>query len=346
MHGRVGAGRMFAAGLALLTSAALLPAAGADAATKTKPALATGVDREAKVSFRLEGRRLTVRARAGVALGSSRGRSELLVRCGESVAAPSDTSAATLAVQGGRRVHLTTRRTTLTVALSRDIAARANWCELRDLTQPRTVSSAEMRVRRGTRPGCSPAGRERVVYRAGRALVTQLTVVTADETTSEYYRFCSRATETLEPLGRAGSSYSGSARITGFSTTGRWLAWVERYYDKYFKNTLTIMRLDLDGVPQPKVITDLWQLSPHLGYSWGPLLVTDQGSVVWALTSSGVAPPVPESATLYISDDSGAPRELDRAEPAAALTDVALSPDGRTVTWRNGGVPRSAPLAG
>jgi hypothetical protein len=76
----------------------------------------------------------------------------------------------------------------------------------------------------------------------------------------------------------------------------------------------------------------------------GQLLVTDAGTAVWTLVSRYDDPARPERATLYAGDGGREARELERVEPAALLTDVALSADGRTVTWRNGGVPRSAPL--
>ncbi|HST41572.1 MAG TPA: hypothetical protein VLK58_18790 [Conexibacter sp.] len=333
---------IFAAGLALV----LLPAAGAEAAAKKppKPALATGNSRDGAASFRLEGRTLTVTARAGLVPGSAQSRLRLLVRCGESVTAAEETSAATLAVQGGRQVAATPRRTVLRATLSRDVAARANWCELRDAAAAKPRFAATMRLRRGRAPGCVPAGREKVVFREGIALVTGLSAEIDGEAV-QYFRSCLRSRGTLLPLTEAAPSFGGSASIGTFASADSWLAWVEVRRSKDDHVAISTHVLDLAAGGKPALVGGS---SMRTAYPprVGQLLVSGSGVPIWTLVGRYDDPARPEWATLYAGDGDSEARELERVEPASALTDVALSADGTTVTWRNGGVQRSAPLGG
>jgi hypothetical protein len=336
-----------ALGIPLLAAAVLLPAV-ADAAAKrpatTKAALATGSSADGAARFRLEGRQLTVTASGGLGGSGVPQRLRLLVRCGESVAAPDETSAATLAVQGGRRVTATTRRTVLRVALSRDVAARANWCELRDLATGSALHEATLRLRRGTAPGCVRAGRERVAFRRGRALVTTLTE-TIEGQPLDRYRVCMRAGDRLEPLVAVGPALGAQSSLGELTSAGRWLAWRVSSRDRHDHAAVDVQLLDVErGGPVEPVRAGGFSGTTAYLPRVGQLLVTDAGTAVWTLVSRYDDPARPEWATLYAGDGDSEARELERVEPAALLTDVALSADGRTVTWRNGGVPRSAPL--
>jgi hypothetical protein len=335
---------IFAAGLALV----LLPVSGAEAAAKKppKPVLATGVSRDGAASFRLEGRTLTVTAREGLAPGSVQRRLRLLVRCGESVTAAEETSAATLAVQGGRQVAATPRGTVLRVTLSRDVAARTNWCELRDLADRDLRRTATMRLRRGRAPGCVPAGREKVVFREGIALVTGLSAE-IDGESYQYLRVCMRARDVLEPLAAVSSRTADNATIGGMVSRGGWLASTSSSRNRYDHAVVSISVLDVTsrGPVRPVRVGGFSGTTPYVP-NVPQLLVTDSGTAVWTLVQRHDDPARPEWATLHAGDGDSDARELDRVEPAALLTDVALSADGRTVTWRNGGVPRSAPLGG
>jgi hypothetical protein len=341
--------RLLAFGIALLAPAALLPAAGEAGAAKAKPAraaLAVGASSGGGASFRLEGTTLVVRAPDGLGGTVHQARVRLIARCGESVVAPAATSAATLAVQGGRRISSTTRRTVLRVVLSRDVAARANWCELREVGGRAVLRTATMRLRRGRAPGCVPAGREKVAFREGATLVTMLSAeIETDGDLDRFYRVCMRARNALEPLTAITGSAYDSGEVAGMAGGGRWLAWASssRTRDDHSSVTIDLVDVRSDGPVKSVYVGGFSGMTVHVPHI-SELLIDDDGVVVWALVHRYDDPRRPEWATLDAGSVGGRARQLDRIEPASGLTDVAFGADGSTVTWRNDGVERSAAL--
>jgi hypothetical protein len=239
-------------------------------------------------------------------LGS--GRATLIARCGVGAIDRWDVSSRRrepltampdLVMVGDRPTTIDTSASSITVKLSRDVAASATACGVQvSKGGHRQFIGAWMTLRRGKSPACRRASEETVALKSPTALVFKRPGERTQEGSSDYYRAC------LRPAGRSvgiaeewaggGGGGGGSENVSGFVSGKRWLAWVQHYQPSN---------------PDRDAVTTLWL------------------------------------ADLGATGSAGAPIDvLDRSGPGGSLTDVAISADGRSITWLAGEATRSAVL--
>lgn len=351
---RLGQGRTIAAtaGMLLGLAAAVVAAPAATAAPKPtagRPALAVGRSADG-TTWRLEGRRLTVRLR-GKAIVERR--EQVRVRCGEGLfTSPVDAALWTklFASSWERRVVLRRTSRALTVRLPRDVAASATYCGIEPIESYAEIEPlrwAAMTVRRGARPGCRPAAAEQVIFSDATVQVTHASA-SEEMTDSDTYRVCTGSKGSLRPLAAMNSGGGGGGYSLGVSAVehaGGRLAW--------------LVTVGSHGAASPAVMLqrfDLANLGRGAAYVSAPetggmsvtgrdLRLASNGAAVWADRATRPA----ENGGVHVTERLlAAPAGAARAEVLAtasgerAIADIALSPDGRTVTWRENGVERSA----
>ncbi|ADB54154.1 hypothetical protein [Conexibacter woesei] len=323
----------------VLTLLAVAPSGAVAApAQDGRSALATGRSQDGRASFRLEGRRLTVTLARRLERKGFAGRPSATLVCGETVpvgsAARLPRTFDTVVARRILRVHPGVR--TVRALLDRDIARWANWCKLRWHSAARQLSlEAEMTLRSGTPPGCSPADPRLVMVENDRVLVMSATRRT-EWTSAAIYRACDKSSATWHELADAYQDrYAGWVQEL-FVVSGAWVAWRTDDASSYAgKRTCTIQRKDLDGGPAQSIPMTQDDASDTCATA---LALGSNGAVAWVVATWGQPSP-PDRLNVLAS--SGTIVTLDTA-PARTLTDIAISPDGGTVTWMNGGQPRSA----
>ncbi|MDP2711657.1 MAG: hypothetical protein Q8O56_10605 [Solirubrobacteraceae bacterium] len=330
------------------------PSAGAAHGAAGPSALATGTSDASAAAdrsrshWRLAGRRLTVVLPRALVAGAGNRVVTATAECGESTVTPQRFDEvhpwATL-TRGRGRVAASTR--TVRILLTRDVAARTNLCTLSVAATQRHGSfatRAAMTVRRGPARGCRPGPRERVVHQSATIRVTTARATTSAGTTIDGYRTCLLPRGNLQRIDRAGDigGAGGSATTaTRFTSSGRWLTWV----------STTTPHSELGGMQRSAVRRiDLRGGRPHaLDQAPGAISALATGATgvtAWVRQSGGAAAVqarAPGAATSTLLDGTAAILCV-RApcEVANALTDLAVR--GRTVSWRNAGVARSATL--
>ena len=343
----VAASLVLALGVVLITAAVACAAPG-------PPALATGRSARPAASWRLEGRRLTIRLARPLISGRSAQRAQVKIRCGDSAVATSwygpYTAIYLLADSAERTLRVATGVRTIRARLSRDVARLTNFCALDwgvgpdDFPDRFGYLDADMVVRRGLRRACAAGSREHVLARSERMLVTGMSADhPGGEDVFDAYRACLLPHGPMWPLAGGGSSGgAGGSTITqnNFTIAGDWIAWSTGYsphggepgsehlqVENLAERTRTHERFDRfpatpDGAP---------------GYaSVSSLALAQDGSAAWLYVDSG-------STELNARASRGAVRTLD-AGPAGTLTNVTISADGTTVNWQHSGLARSTPL--
>ncbi|ADB54153.1 hypothetical protein Cwoe_5752 [Conexibacter woesei DSM 14684] len=258
------------------------------------------------------------------------GRVRVLLRCGEGVGAPNASRPMpTFVRQAGRWIPAVPGTRVLAGTLSRDVAAAATLCALRvagDEQNTETVTAA-MRLRRGAPPACRLANGERAAFRDGRVLVAVLAGASEDEH-EEHYRACARPNGRSVALGTAwaggGGGGGGSETLAGFARVGNWLAWRWAYQPN-------------NPGSEGSSSVQLWNVS-----ATGATAVRAAGS--WPVAGRGGAVAWLAGTAVHVGTADGRSAVLGSASGEGPLTDLAISADGRTVTWKDGGQPRSAPM--
>lgn len=250
--------------------------------------------------------------------------------------------------RGSARVKASTR--TVRIVLSRDVAARTNLCELTVAATERLGSvgaRAAMTVRRGPRRGCRPGPRERVVHESDTIRVTTAHAEGAG-TSIDGYRACRLPRGNLQRIERAGDSggAGGSGTTaTHFTSSATWLTWVSTYgphSELGGVRTATVRRIGLPGGIVSSVDSAPGTISA--------LAIGATGVTAWTgqAQSAGAA----GAATLQAQAPGGDVVLLDRVVPIVCIQApcegagplTALVVRDRTVSWRHGGVARSAAI--
>jgi hypothetical protein len=349
--GTVAATAAMLLGLAAAAVAAPAATAAPRAKAQQRPAnVAIAVGRsEDGTTWRLEGRRLTVRLGAW----SAETRRRVEARCGEELVPwHRETGAvrSSFVVSAGRAVVVGRFTKVLRMTLPRDVAGRATWCGLVGIpgAHETELPAATMRGVRGAVRGCRRSANERIVARGGRVRIAR-SAVAAGSGTIVAYRVC------LSPHGRylpllgetvaAGERKIGLAGF-GLRISGSWLAW-----ELPFRSA----RGEPRGTRTYRARVGEWAvMSEQAAPGWLEALAAD-GTVVSldGETYRDVREPgtvvVTERRRLYVAGPGA--RRATLIASASALGDgarpiggIRLSADGRTVTWTENGETRSAPV--
>lgn len=335
--------------LAALALGAGVPAVAAAAtAADAGPALVTGRSRDGRVSFRLEGRRLTVRfTGGGLSLPGARSRFAAVVSCGEWAdegRPPEAYEYRFFAVRVTRHVRVTRGVRALRVQFGRDVARWVNHCRLSWWDRDRaSARAARMTLRRGAAPGCVPADPRSIVAASAEVVVTAVWWDDGSTGSGTLHRACLTSSAVQRPLASAiGNQYYGSSNGL-FVVAGTWVAWFHAAGELYGSSppVASVGRVDVGaGGPIESVL--LQQPVPETG-AWAAaaaLAVGPGGTAAWVERTRGGQLP-PDRLVVWPSDGTSA---VLAAAPSGTLTDPAFSADGRTLTWREGGQPRSAPM--
>lgn len=342
MSTRHGLTALAAAGLA----AAVLsgPAQAQEAsASGSKAAVAAGRSQDGRVAFRLEGRMLTATLARRIGAPGAGGRPSVKLVCGEEARIEPGVTIEFRAIshglfvaRGRRDLRVRPGITRIRAQLDRDVAAAANWCGLRWRGAGADLFRwAPMRLRGGTPAGCVASDPRSVVVETDRLLVTSVgrsTFSSADGVV----RGCLKPRGSWTPLDDwASHKYGQGWGPEDFAVSGTWVAWEHSSQEPSGDPTCALRRRDLSGGQETQRI-DVTPAGPSQPGCARELAIGTGGTLAWIAGDTG-APTDQVNAVTY------AGRTITLATgPARSLTDVAVGEDGRTVTWREGGVARSA----
>jgi hypothetical protein len=329
---------------ALAASATGATAAPLASAPNARPALATGSSRGGLATFRLDGARLVVTLKRRMAPRGSTARPWVTVICGDAPAGAAATRSRSplsisFAVKARRDLPVAGGARTIRAQFGTDVARWSNVCGISWRGRNGSgVAIATMRLRRGMAPGCAAPPGANVMGESDQVLVLGA-IDRNDYSSSGAYAACYKPTRSWRPLETSWSSHYNDGRYASrFSTEGSWVAWAVQVVTLSQTSTCTVQRINLatNAVPQE------YQVSPSAGFCTSSLVVGKNGAIAWSVDDSmyrqSPGQPIEQVNTLAAD---GSVVTLD-AGPRGSLTDLAISPDGKTVTWRNGGVARSA----
>ena len=321
---------------------------------RPRPALAVGTSRDG--SWRLEGRALTVRLRDRLDPRSFARHVELAARCGDGIVETAEPSFhGAFVTSAGRRGSFDATARVLRLRLSRDVAARATLCLL-EVTTPgdrgRQLYSW-MRLKRGRAPRCERTAAERTIFETLDVSVFARVVGEDDTYSSELLRACrrpsGRSVGLAENWAGGGGGGGGSETNDSFAAGGRWLAWVSAYRPNNSdrEGSTSIVLRDLAGpVDVTGTVFDVG--SDRDVYPSARIArVTKDGLVVWIASTRAPdqqAGGYARIESLHVGAPGGRSVELDRTTAGGYIDGVVLSADRRTLSWYDGGEPRSAPL--
>lgn len=326
------------AGAAALTLTAALAAAPAHAAPRAKArALAIGTSRDPRASFRLEGRDLTVVLDRRLTPRGFRGRPSVRVVCGDSVKDPATGDAfpgSVLAAAAERSLHVAPGVRGIRARLDANVAARANWCGMRWRSRAGNhFLSAVMTLRRGTPPGCAPTAREQVLADTEALIVTQVNARGASA-----MRACARPNGAWQPVADGDTDDYGGNYLHLDATAGTRIAVrrVSTHKAAHYDVSLTL--IDVRRAAAHAIDVPIRPAGAETGW-WGVKRVAldANGRIAWIASSYGV----PDEVNARTVDGRTVTLAVG---PYDTLTDLAISADGDAVTWREGGVERSASM--
>lgn len=337
-----------AVGTALALSLTAGTATAAQAVTEAPP-LAVGRAARGGVAFRLEGDRLTVTLRRRLAPRGSSARPSIKLICGMAVPGAADDAVPALAytafaVSARRDLRVAAGVRTIRARLGADVARWATLCGIRWHSRAGSATVlAAMTLRRGTPPGCAaPPGAE-IAAESERALVLEVGL-SGDGDGSARYPACSKPDGAWSVLDTSSWSKYQYGRYVTFSAAGSWIGWrVEDVSTGGGTTTCSVRRLDIAADTQIEELA----VTPAGYCAWSPA-IGPNGLLAWVAKDKGANPRV---ALVQAVAPGGAIVTLATADPpppptvpvtGEQFTDVAVSADGRTVTWRDRGVLRSA----
>lgn len=332
----------------------LLGAAAGDAAAAAPnlapppSAVAVGSGPGGRPSFRIEGRTLTVTWPKALRRRGA-GAVKVTAVCGEAIElawmAPvprqSLAGAPLMAPErGAGALPGGTRSVRLTLAA--DVAARAGWCGAIWTWRGRHRVWARMTLRRGHRPGCAPT--------TDRTLANDIAVVEQvglglgdDYGGSSLLRGCATPSGRWMALSTGEHTKGFGYGPVDVKLVGRWAGWIEA------SNTTggpggscTLWRSDVaSGGPAQQLALEPGDPSVRrcpsvIGQSATRYVLGAGGTVAWVTRVDGRLDRV--NAAGY----AGRTITLATVPAGATVATLAISPDGRTVTWTENGTPRSA----
>lgn len=348
---------------AAIATGLALAGTGTAAAAPSDPAQApqvlVGRSADGRVVYRLAGDRLTVTFRRPLAPRGSGARLEVRAVCGHYVVATDEAGSEVgvgLTMRASRQLHVRGGVRVLRAKLDRDVVAVANRCDV------------SWRDRSGVRPG--PA-------RSSSAVLTPRGQQSASTCAAPPGSRVEAESETVLAVSirSDGQSDGGGTHIACLKPDGTWRLYDRDQWSKYFddrriatgaggswigwtvldttsdQQTCSVARLDLAA---PGAVAQ--RFGVKLPGTTCPLpgrpVVAVNGAMAW-LGSLG-RPTFPGGTTGHVLGLTAAGTVVTLArvdtQPGAggpiALTDLAISADGATVTWREDWVPRSAPLTG
>ncbi|MBB4661232.1 hypothetical protein [Conexibacter arvalis] len=347
-----GQGRTIAATAGMLLGLAAAAAAPtAIAAPKpAKPAIAVGRSADGKASFRLEGRRLIVTLRQPFARRRAGTRPHVTAICGEALdGAPASRYRRfrdVFLLDPARRAFTVSPRVRrLRLQLDRDIAARANWCGVRSSVRGgRRFLWARTTLRRGSRPGCVATARSPVESERAIAEYVYGWKNGAGSVGDYALRACLRPDGPWRVLTRGVWTKYGSTGPWGAVLSGSRIVWAVGPTG----DGCSIWRTDLAGGAPERLASSpdptLADACPRehglaMNGNQGVLVLGEAGGLAWIVR--GYGEPVLDQ--LNVADSDGSTVTLASA-PAESISDIAISADGLTVTWREHGIGRSAPM--
>jgi hypothetical protein len=234
--------------------------------------------------------------------------------------------------------------------LSRDVAPRANWCELSPDSiddEQKLYRKVPMHPRRGYRPRCERSRGERVLARSEQLLVTQYVF----DVDSAVERFCLRSRGDFEFLSESLDSGGATGSYVGqgpFAAAGTRVAWgtIHRTHwpepDSTYRDTAGVELLDLARGYQRAPTSFAAMLGPLAGAASpdvSDVAVAPDGTLAWLAGGGG-------GRQLNARLPGRQPFTVTAITTDVELSDLEIAPDRATVTWREDGVERSAPLAG
>lgn len=351
---RNGSARLGSASRLLLSACCVSICLPGSTVASARPALAIGGSGHGYTRWQLDGRRLTIVLPGPPTYYGFRGTVRFLARCGDDAAytGASDPETAAdnpaWAAVATRRGRIAGQARTLRIALSGDVAARVNLCTLAvapDSADERDFAAA-MIVRSGRQRGCLPGPHEQVVLSQGAIGVTHASGANPNATsTVEAYRACLAPDGSPQPVdqgGDEGGADGGAIGIGMFTTAGTWLAWADSFasHEASGLNSPTVKLTDL-AARHLRVRTI--DAAPVPGSQRGDVVAVAAGAtgtVAWEVDPSGSPPSPSAPVELKAKRLRGPTVTLDRA-PSAAIRDLTVEPDGKTVAWTHAGTPRT-----
>lgn len=315
------------------------------------PAVASGASARPAARFRLVGRDLTVTFDQRLMPRGFSGRPSIRVVCGDSVADPAGIRSLDwllLAAKAERSLRVSPGARIVRARLDANVAARANWCGLRVRSSAgNRFASATMSLREGTSPACVPTAREEVLVDTEQLLVTRVRIrPTSSGFSQSATRACGKATGVRRTLGASGGSLSGTTTRSVAATAGARVAVTESRWDKY--NTVYPCSLQTIDMAQPSPRLELVAIAPEgepeRGRCARSVALDAAGRLAWVLTTEGESTAAPERIAARAADGRTVVLATAGNTRWDALADIAISADGTTVTWREEGVQRSAPM--
>jgi hypothetical protein len=294
--------------------------------------------------LRLAGQVLTITLARTLTPRRFRGHPYISVVCSERITTRADGSGLALVPRARRAFRVPAHVRHIRARLDVDAADRIDdcWIDWRSAAGSRTIP-AEMRLVRGQRPNCTDPGTDRILF--WNAEITVVGSSLGGDRFSAAYadRVCDRATGEWHPLQVSLYDRYGVDHATdAMEIAGRWVAWA--WHRTLGASACGLERFSLTGgVKSIPVSTDPAAPPYGTGRHCADALALDAaGRMAWAERVATVDRP--SDVHVNALAPSGATVELASAPAGTRVTDLAISPDGRTVSWREGVTPRSAPL--
>jgi hypothetical protein len=347
---------VIAAGLALTapgTAAAASSEPGAAA-----PTVAVGRSADGRVAYRLAGDRLTVTFGRPLAPRGSGARLDVRSTCGHAVRATDDAGAEVdlgFTTRASRQLHVRGGVRVLRAKLSSDVVAAANRCDVswRDRSGVRpgpARSSSAVLAPRGQRPAPSvcaaPPGTR---SEAESETVLAVSIQHNQESFgSDAHIACRKPDGAWRLYDRGQWTKYHDDRNIATGAGGSWIGWTVLDTTNH-QQSCSVARLDLAA---PGAVTQRFgvELPGTTCPIPGSPVVAANGAIAWR--GSLVKPPYEGGTTEHVLGLTAAGTVVTLATVDSrpgdgspiAVTDLAISADGATVSWRERGVERSAVL--
>jgi hypothetical protein len=265
---------------------------------------------------------------------------------GEGVAPTGGLAWVPFAASARRELRIGAGVRTVRARLDRDLAVWSTLCGIRWHSRAGTgVALARMTLRRGVSQGCAPPPGASVERASDQGLVLKVSLNSIVDGVGVRVA-CLKPRGIWRRLDTSSWSKYGDGRFLQVAIGGSWVGWTrQEIAQQSHDSTCSIWRIDLvaGGAPQQFAAAPAGGPGNFCGEQ--PVIAAD-GRMAWiALDWPNAVARQPDRVVALTSD--GTVVTLDTAlgaEQHATLTDLAISADGSTVTWRNRGLERTAVL--